>query len=65
MTGDNFDKEAAAVTHRWAASLRAMGYLHAAVELDDAAGRLDPDGFGTLDGCSDPNGDCAEQTHVA
>lgn len=69
MTGDNFAKEAAAVSQRWAARLRAMGYLHAAVELDDAADRmwpLDADAgtSTTLDPCANPTA-CAEQTHVA
>ena len=69
--GDNFAKEAAAVSQRWALNLREMGFLHAAVELDDAADRLwpldaaalDP---ATLDACPNP-ADCteAEQTHVA
>ncbi|MDQ1731769.1 MAG: hypothetical protein QOK10_1928 [Pseudonocardiales bacterium] len=40
MTGDEFDHEAAAVSQRWALRMREMGYLHAAVELDDAAERL-------------------------
>jgi hypothetical protein len=40
MTGDEFDHEAAAVSQRWALRMREMGYLHAAVELDDAADRL-------------------------
>jgi hypothetical protein len=40
MTGDSFDREAAAVSERWARRMRSMGYLHAAVELDDAAARL-------------------------
>jgi hypothetical protein len=64
MTGDNFAKEAAAVSQRWAASLREMGFLHAAVELDHAADRLDPI-EATLDACTKSAGDCTEQTHVA
>lgn len=72
MTGDNFAKEAAVVSQRWAARLREMGYLHAAVELDHAAGRmwpLDADACdsrpsATLDSCADP-ASCTEQTHVA
>jgi hypothetical protein len=42
MTSDDFEREAAALSLRWALQMRAMGYLHAAAELDDAAERLYP-----------------------
>lgn len=40
MSGDLFDREAAAVSQRWALRMREMGYLHAAAELDHAAVRI-------------------------
>ena len=72
MTGDDFAKEAAAVSQRWAVSLREMGYLHAAEELDHAAGRMwpldadvsDSRPSATLESCVNP-ASCSEQTHVA
>ena len=72
MTGDDFAREAAAVSQRWAVSLREMGYLHAAVELDHAADRMwpleaevtDTRPSETLESCVNPAA-CSEQTHVA